>query len=78
MSPLSNDHFEFTKFMIHLRVRSGKSARSVSLASGLSQSYVSKMEHGEFLPKVDAFARLMAELECSDTEIVFLIKCLAL
>ncbi len=67
---------EFSQLMTKLRVRSGKSARALSIAAGKSQSYVSKMERGEFVPTVDTFARLVHELDCSDAEVLFLIRSL--
>lgn len=69
-------HLAFPELMADLRVRSGLSGRALAAAAGKSPSYVSKMERGEFLPTVDTFAALVSVLDCSDAEVVFLIRCL--
>lgn len=69
--------FDFAKLFAQLRTRRGLSARALSAAAGVSPSYVSKLERGEFVPTLDTFARLVAELECSDAEILFLVKMMA-
>lgn len=76
LSQLASTDLEFPKLMAKLRLRSGMSARALSTAAGVSVSYVNKMEHGEFLPSVDTFARLVRELDCSDAEVAFLIRAL--
>lgn len=66
----------FGDLMQALRLRSGLSARSLSALAGVSPSYVSKMEREEFIPTLDTFSRLVAVLECSDAEILFLVRVL--
>ncbi len=55
------------------RTSKGMSARQVSLAAGLSASYVSKMEAGGIMPPIDTFMRLVKILGCNDKEILFLL-----
>lgn len=62
--------------MADLRTRAGLSGRALSAAAGKSPSYTSKMERGDFLPTVDTFAALVEVLECSDAEVVFLVRML--
>jgi transcriptional regulator with XRE-family HTH domain len=64
----------FSDLMRLLREDRNLSARKLSALAGVSQSYVSKMERGEFVPTVDTFARLMEALGCNDAEISFLIR----
>jgi transcriptional regulator with XRE-family HTH domain len=56
-----------------LRGKKGLSARSLSLAAGLSPSYVNKVESGELQPSLNAFARLSVELGMTQQEILFII-----
>jgi len=60
-----------------LRKRSGLSARALSQKSGLSPSYVSKLEAGDIMPSADAWAKLVTTLECSEAEVMLLIGVLA-
>lgn len=69
----SKSNLGFREAMTMLRQQRGLSARQLSAKAGCSPSYVSKMEKGEFVPTVDAFARLTAALGCSDYEVVFLL-----
>lgn len=55
------------------RLRSGLSARALSLSCGLSPSYVSKLEAGGVRPPVDTFIKLARQLQLSDPEIIFLL-----
>lgn len=55
------------------RKMSGLSARQLSLAAGLSASYVSKMESGAIMPPIDTFMRLVRQLNLNDEEILFLL-----
>jgi transcriptional regulator with XRE-family HTH domain len=57
-----------------IRLERGISARSLSLACGLSASYVSKIESGT-KPTVDAFMKIAKELKLNDHEILFLLGC---
>lgn len=68
--------FEFHILMKLLRNRKGISARNLSTSSGLSPAYVSKMESGSLIPTLDAFSRIIANLDCSDAEVVFVIRSL--
>ena len=72
-----NSNVEFSYLIKTLRLRSGKSARALSMLCGLSSSYMSKVESGETIPSVSAFARIVHELDCSDPEILFMIGCLS-
>jgi transcriptional regulator with XRE-family HTH domain len=65
---------DLPSMMKHLRLRKNISARELSIRSGLSSSYVSKVESGDINPTVDAFSRLVDNLDCTDFEIVFLIR----
>lgn len=49
------------------------SARQLSESSGLSASYVSKLERGELDPSLKAFARIAKVLEMSTPEHMFII-----
>lgn len=52
----------------------GLSARALSLAAGLSESYVTKLETGALEePSLRAFARLVRELGMTSAEIVVLV-----
>jgi len=66
----------FPEIMNAVRKRSGLSGRALSRAAGKSPSYISKMERGEFLPTVDTFAGLVRALQCTDAEVVFLVRML--
>jgi transcriptional regulator with XRE-family HTH domain len=65
---------DFAVLMKFLRERSGISARTLSTQSGLSYSYVSKMESGSVIPSVQVFSRILSNLDVTDTEMVYLIK----
>ena len=54
------------------RTRSGKSARGLSIECGLSPAYVSKVESGDTKPSIQAFAKLVQAMGCSDIEILFM------
>lgn len=56
-----------------LRKRKGLSARALSVAAGLSPSYVSKVESGEVQPSLHAFSRLARELRMTQHEVLFII-----
>lgn len=58
-----------------LREEKGFSARSLSLACGLSASYVSKLETGVSKPTVDTLMKIATELELNESEILFLLGC---
>lgn len=49
------------------------SARSLSLACGLSASYVSKIESGALIPPLNTFMKLVTELQLTPAEISFLL-----
>lgn len=55
------------------RLSTGQSARAVSLACGLSPSYVSKLESGGVRPPVDTFMKLVRQIELGEPEILFLL-----
>jgi transcriptional regulator with XRE-family HTH domain len=56
-----------------LRQGKGLSARQLSLESGLSSSYVSKVESGEIEPSFKAFAKLAIALDMTPLEVFFCI-----
>jgi len=58
----------------YLRSKKNMSARRLSLAAGLSASYVGKVESGELLPSLNSFARIAGALDMSDVEILFLVR----
>ena len=68
---------EFIALMKFLRERSEVSARELSLNSGLSQGYVSKMEQGNVTPTVEVFSKIVQNLGVSAAELTYLIKVLA-
>lgn len=53
--------------------RTDLSARALSAASGLSPSYVSKVESGEIEPSFRVFAKLALALGMTTAEITFLL-----
>lgn len=71
---LSDSLFSLPELLKSLRVKRGMTARELSLKAGLSQSYVSKVESGSLSPTLDAFARIVQQLGCSDLEILFIVK----
>lgn len=56
-----------------LRKRHHVSGRALSLAAGLSPSYVGKVENGEIEPSLKAFAKIALALHMTTAEIVYLI-----
>ena len=66
--------FTFQELMRVIRERSGISARQLSLQAGLSASYVSRMERGDFHPTLDNFVKMVDILECTDSEILFILQ----
>lgn len=56
-----------------LRKRQGMSARALSSLSGLSPSYVSKVEAGEMEPSFRAFASMACVLRMTPREIYLVI-----
>lgn len=67
------DELTFGEAMCGLRLQKHVSARALSLAAGLSPSYVGKIETGTIKPSLEAFVRIVEVLECSDIEILFLL-----
>ena len=65
---------DFPILMRFLRQRYGVSARQLSAESGLSLSYISKMEKGQVKPTVEAFAKIVNKLDISNAEIIYLIR----
>lgn len=59
-----------------LRERKGLSSRALAAKCNLSSSYVSKVEHNTTSPSAVAFSKLVAELDCSSVEILFLLNLL--
>lgn len=64
----------FESVIRYARLRRGLSARALSKAAGLSDSYVSKMEAGAIKPNLDAYARIAKELSLNDREVLFLLR----
>lgn len=58
----------------YLRERAALSARQVSLAAGLSPSYVRKVEKNEIEPTVSSFYRICKAVSATDKEILLLLK----
>lgn len=56
------------------RQASGASARATSLAAGLSDSVVGKIESGRQDPSLRVFALIARQLDLSDREIAFLVR----
>jgi transcriptional regulator with XRE-family HTH domain len=52
----------------------GVSARALSLAAGLSESAVGKIEHHQSEPTLRAFAQIAVALDLTPTEIAFLVR----
>lgn len=82
MTPLSQvakhlDGVSFGEMMRFFRERSSLSARVLSLRAGVSPSYVSKIERGDFYPALDRFARLVDHMKVRDDELVFLVRVLS-
>lgn len=58
----------------HMRELQGYSARSLSLAAGLSESYVGKLEKGELKEiSLRSFSRIVAELRLNPHEVMILV-----
>ena len=58
-----------------LRGKKGISARALSLESGLSPSYVSKIESGQIKePSLEAFASIAKSLKMSEPEMITLVR----
>ncbi len=56
-----------------LRERANLSARHLSLAAGLSESYIGKVESGVMDPSLKAFAKIVVHLGLSAREIRVLV-----
>lgn len=52
----------------------GRSARDVSLAAGLSESVVGKVESSGMEPSLRVFACIVTELKLNDREIALLVR----
>lgn len=57
-----------------LRKKRHLSARALSLQSGLSPSYVSKIENGTIEPSLRAFISLAKVLDMTDAELLFIVR----
>lgn len=58
----------------YVRIRQGLSARALSLAAGLSESYVGKIEHGDCIVSLPVFSRIALVLGMSDQEIAMVVR----
>jgi transcriptional regulator with XRE-family HTH domain len=67
---------EFRVLMRFLRERQDISARALSEKSGLSLSYVSKMENGDVTPTVEVFSKIINHLDVSNAELIYLVRIL--
>lgn len=56
------------------RQATGASARATSLAAGLSDSVVGKIETGRHDPSLRVFSLIVRQLDLSDREIAFLVR----
>lgn len=61
-----------------LRMRQGISAAKVSRMADLSSAYVTKVEHGDLVPSVATFSKIMAVLHPTDAEILCIIRALGM
>lgn len=68
------NHLSLSEGIKYIRKRKNMSARAVSLAAGLSPSYVSKVEKEEIQPSISSFYRICQVIEATDKEIVFLLR----
>ena len=57
-----------------LRLNKNMSSRALSALSGLSPSYIGKVEAGTMNPSFDAFCSIAGALEISDKELSFLVR----
>lgn len=57
-----------------LRSNKSISSRALSSMSGLSPSYIGKVESGDLNPSFDAFCAIAKALNMSDTEVLFLVR----
>lgn len=57
-----------------LRSNRSISSRALSSKSGLSPSYIGKVESGDLNPSFDAFCAIAEALNMSDKEVLFLVK----
>lgn len=73
---MTNENQDFALLMKFLRERAGLSARQLSLDSGLSASYVNKIENGSVLPTIRSFAHLIQKLDLSPFELSYLLQTL--
>ncbi len=71
-----NDNKLFYDMLAYMRLRSGMSARKVSVAAGLSESYVSKVEKGGVVPSIEAFAAIVHTLGLNASEVALLLSLL--
>lgn len=56
------------------REAQGLSARKLSLASGLSESMIGKIESGDVQPSLRVFAQVATQLQLNDREIALLVR----
>jgi transcriptional regulator with XRE-family HTH domain len=56
-----------------LREQKGITARALSLAAGLSESYVGKVEKGEIEPSLRAFGKIARQLGLNQREVALLV-----
>lgn len=66
---------KFNVVLKMIRLDKDVSARALSLACGLSPSYISKLESGGNKPPIDVFVKITKELQLNETEILFLLGC---
>jgi len=73
------DQLTFATALTTLRKSRGYSARRLSLAAGLSESYVGKVESGRMEPSFRAFCAIAHVLQLNAREIHFLVlrECMA-
>lgn len=73
---IASKQYHFGTVLKFLRERKGISSRALANKLGCSSSYVSKLENNNMIPAANIFAKLVAELECSDVEVEFLLMML--
>lgn len=53
-----------------VRMKKGWSQRKLSLISGVSRSYISQIESGQYIPTADILCKLSKALECTINDLV--------
>lgn len=73
-TPGSGSELRLGTVLQRARERQGLSARQLSLAAGLSESVVRKVETGACEPTLAVFAAIVGELDLNDREVALLVR----